>query len=187
MALSHVSKVFAVKDAKVRKILTDPAGGTTTKSTSIDVPGIKEVTISGSVEGKELRGDNTRLDYFSVLQGVSVEFAYAKLQLDILGALLGPSVVDAGTTPNQTSTVGLTSANVGFSYFEFEAQAVGADTIGGDATMILYKCILSDFPDGLGFAEEDYRTYSMKCEAMPRLSDNKWLDVVLHETAVVLA
>jgi hypothetical protein len=187
MALNHVSKVFAVKDAKVRKILTDPAGGSTTKGTSYDVPGIKTVTISGDVNGVELRGDNQRLDYQAILTGIKVEFEYAKLSLDILGVVLGPTVTDSGTTPNQISTLALTGANSAFAYFEFEAQAVGADTIGGDASMILYKCILDSFPDGLGMAEEDYATYKMSAQAMPRLSDQKWIDVVLHETAVALA
>lgn len=186
MPLSHVSKVFAVRDAKIRKITADPSGGTTTLAASVDVPGIKTVTIGGDINTAELRGDNTRLDFQSVLGGISVEFEYAKLQLDALPVLLGGAVVDSGTTPNQLATFGLTSANAAFSYFEFEAQAISADTIGGDATMRLYKCILDSFPDGLGMAEEDYMTYTVSAQALPRLSDNKWLDVVLRETAAAL-
>jgi hypothetical protein len=186
MPLSHVSKVFAVKDAKVRKMTADPSGGTTTLAASVDVPGIKTVTISGDLNTAELRGDNTRLDYQSVLAGISVEFEYAKLAVDILPVVLGGAVVDSGTTPNQLTTFGLTSLNAGFSFFEFEAQAFAADTIGGDATIKLYKCILDSFPDGLGMAEEDYMTFTMSAQALPRLSDNKWLDVVLRETAVAL-
>lgn len=186
MPLSHVSKVYAVKDAKVRKITADPAGGTTTKSASIDVPGIKSVTIAGDITTAELRGDNTRLDYKASLGGVSVTFEYAKMSLDVLGVLLGGAVADAGTTPNQTATFGLTGENATFSYFEFEAQAAEGDTIGGDVTILLYKCVLSSFPEGIGMAEEDYVTFSMEAQALPRLSDGKWLDVVLRETAAAL-
>lgn len=186
MPISHISKTFAVKDAKIRKVTADPAGGTTTLAASLDVPGIKSVTIDGDVTTAELRGDNTKLDQQSVLTGISVKFNYAKLQLDILGVVLGGTVADAGTTPNQVATWGLTGANATFSYFEFESQTVGADTITGDSTFKLYKCILDAFPEGLGQEEEDYRTYALSAQALPRLSDNKWIDAVLRETAVAL-
>jgi hypothetical protein len=186
MPLSHVTKVFAVTDAKIAKVTADPAGGATVVAASVDVPGIKTVSIGGDVKTAELRGDNTRLDFGAVLSGVTIEFEYAKLSLDALAVLLGPTVVDSGTTPNQTALLGLTSANASLNYFQFTAQSKGTDTIGGDAVMTLYKCVLTGFPEGLGMAEEDYRTFKVSAAALPRLSDNKWLDVNLRETTAAL-
>jgi hypothetical protein len=184
MALSHVSKVFAVKDAKIAKVTADPSGGTTTLGASVDVPGIKTVTIGGDITTAELRGDNTRLDYSATLSGVSIDFEYAKLSLDALAVLIGPTVTDSGTTPNQVSTLAVSSSNT-LNYFQFQAIAAGADTVGGDVMITVYKAILSDFPE-LGFEEEDYKTFKVAAQALPRLSDGKWFDVALRETTAAL-
>lgn len=186
MPLSHVSKYYGVTDAKVYRVLTDPAGGTTTYGTAVDVPGIRGVTLAGDITNVELRGDNQLLDSNSTLTSVSVTFEYAKLNLDALNVFLGGTVTDAGSTPNQTATYAHTGANT-FNYFKFEAitPTNGGDTIGGNNRLILYKCILSSFPD-MGFAGEDYQIFSQAATATARLSDNKWFDVVLNETAAAL-
>lgn len=180
MPLSHFSKVFAVKDAKVSPLTADPSGGSPTYGASIDVPGIKSVTVSGSVETKTLRGDNTLLDADSVLTDVTVAFEYAKLSLDILAATLGGAVVDGGTTPDQTADWELTSESKPLP-FKFEAVSASADTIGGDVLIALHKVILSSFPE-LGMAEEDYKTAPLEGNSMPLLSTGKWLTVSLRES-----
>lgn len=185
MPLTHITKVFAVKDCKIRVITADPAGGTTTLGTSIDVPGIKKVKISGSVESKTLRGDNTLLDSDAVITGVEVEIEHAKLSLDVLAALTGTTVADSGTTPAQLATWGLTSAAKP-APFELEAVSASADPIGGDVQFMLHKVALASFPD-MGLEEEDYQIHSVKGAAMPRLSDGKWVSVAIRETAAAIA
>lgn len=186
MPLSHVSKVFAVKDAKVEKLLTDPAGGTPTYAAAVDVPGIKSVTISGDVSSVELRGDNTLLDGDSTLASVTVEFEYAKLSLDALNVFLGATVVDAGVTPNQTAALSLKPTDT-FGFFRFRAVSASADTAGGDVLFTLHKAKLNSFPD-LGLAEEDYQTFSVSAIAVPILgTGNAWLDVTFRETTAALA
>lgn len=186
MPVTHVSKVFAVKDAKIARLTADVAGSAPTYATSIDVPGIKSVTISGDVTTAELRGDNARLDFAAVLGGIEVEFEHAKLSLDALNVLLGSTVADAGVTPNQTATLNVKSTDA-FNYFRFQAQAAGADPIAGDVTLTLHKCILSEFPE-LGMSEEDYQTFTVGAAALPILGTpaGAWLDVAVRETAVAL-
>ena len=185
MAVTHVSKVFAVKDAKIAKITADASGAATTYATSVDVPGIKSVTIGGDITSAELRGDNTRLDYSAVLSGVSVEFEYAKLSLDALAVLLGSTVTDSGTTPNQIAKLTVDSDDT-LNYFRFEAVAAGADPIGGDVLISLGKVILTEFPE-LGMAEEDYQTFSVSGQAMSPLgTGSKWLDISIRETTAAL-
>lgn len=184
MPLSHVSKVFAVRDAAVRPLLTDPAGGVATYGDRVDVPGIKSVTISGDIEVKELRGDNQLLDSDSTLTNVQVEFEYAKLSLDVLAVMFANTVTDSGATPNQVSTWKLTN-QTRLAPFSFEAVSASADTIGGDVLIALHKVVLSSFPE-LGMAEEDYKTQPLSGSAAPRISDGEWVDVSLRETAALL-
>lgn len=185
MPLSHVSKVFAVRDAGVRKLTADPAGGTPTYGDLVDVPGIKSVTISGDVEVKELRGDNMLLDSDSTLTNVQVEFEYAKLSLDALAVFFSTTVTDSGATPNQIAAWELTNTT-GLAPFKFEAISASADTIGGDVLIELHKVVLASFPE-LGMAEEDYKTQPLSGSASPLISNGKWVRVALRETGALLA
>lgn len=187
MALSHVSKLFAVKDAKIGKLTADPDGGTTTYATLVDVPGIRTVSISGDVNTTELRGDQVLLDSDSTLQNITVTFEYAKLSLDVFVATLGGAVADASPGAGlQTATYSLLGTDTLFNSFKFEAQVTSVDTPGGDAHLILYKCRLASFPQ-LGTELDDYQTFTIDATATPRLSDEKWIDVKFNETAAAIA
>lgn len=187
MTISHTSKLYAVTDAKIAAVTADPSGGTTTYGSLVDVPGIKSVRIGGAVETKELRGDNRLLDANSTLQNVTLEFEYAKLNLDAIDVMLGGAVTDAGSGSTETATYRLLSSDT-LGYFKFEAATptAGVDEVAGDAHILLYKCMLSGFPE-FGMAEEDYQTFSVSAIAVGRLSDAKWLDVVYNETAASIA
>jgi len=181
-AMSHVTKLFAVKDCKISPLTADPSGGTATYGTSIDVPGIKTLAISGDMDTKSLRGDNGLLDSVSTLTNVSVKAEHAKMSLDVLAAVLGGTVVDV-STGTITATWDLTNTSAP-QYFKIEAATPtnGSDTIGGDVHFTLWKCSLSAFPD-LGFAEEDYLIPSLEAQSLPLLATGKWMTVVLNQTA----
>jgi hypothetical protein len=185
MPLSHITKVYAVKDIKVFPLTADPAGGSPTYGTGIDVPGAKTMTITGDVNTVELRGDNGPLDRASSLSNVNVAIEWAKASLDLLAAWFENTVADSGTTPNQKSVWELLNTTE-LGYFGVAGQAVGADTIGGDVQFSVNKAILSAFPE-MGLAEEDYKTHSTEFATMPLLSTGKWLNVTLNETATALA
>jgi hypothetical protein len=188
-ALAAPSKRFAVADAKVSKVTADPAGGTTTYASSVDVPGIKSVTLSIEVNEKELRGDNKLLDADVTYAKATGTFNYAKSSHDLHAVLLGATKTDSGTTPNQISKLALKGSDRP-NYFKFEAATPsgGADPSGivaGDAHLVLYKAKITGF-GGFGLAEEDYNTFSVPFVAFARLSDDAWIDDVLNETAVVI-
>jgi hypothetical protein len=183
--VTHFSKVFAVKDAKIAVMSTDIAGSAPTYGTSYDVPGIKSVEVSGDIETKYLRGDNGPLDADAVLGNVAVKFENAKIHLDILAAILGGTVTDAGTTPNQTATWDLTQTSKPVP-FKLSAVSASADPIAGNISMIWWKCILSKFPD-MGLAEEDYKTIAAEAACSPTLGTGlKIMSTAINETAVVL-
>lgn len=186
MPVSHVTKVFGVNDAKIAKLTADPAAGAATYAAIIDVPGIKSVTIEGDVNTVDLRGDHSLLDSDATLQNITLSFEYAKLSLDALAVWLGGTVSDSGVTPNMLANLALLGTDTLLAnYWKFEAKTVSADVVGGDVRLILYKCKLTSFPQ-LGTAEEDYLTFSVDARAIPRLADNKWIDIQVRETTAAL-
>lgn len=186
MPISHISKMYAVSDAKIAAVSADPSGGTTTYGTLLDVPGIKSVSIGGDINTVELRGDNQLLDANSILTSVSLEFEFAKLSLDVIRVLAGGTVTDAGITPNQTAVYRLLGTDsIGYFKFEGRTPTGGVDTTTGDAHILLYKCIVTGFPE-FGLAEEDYQTLTVSALALARLSDNRWMDVTFNETQAAI-
>ncbi|MFE0079175.1 major tail protein [[Kitasatospora] papulosa] len=188
MPLQRFTQVYGIQDAKISPLLTDPAAGTPTYGPAIDVPGIKTYEISGEIEVKTLRGDNKKLATNSALTNVQVAITHAKMSLDVLAAIIGGSVTDTGTTPAQKTSWDLTGSNANFPPFKLEGVTPpnGVDIIGGDVHVVMHKLTCSAFPD-LGFAEEDYRIASFTADADPLISTDKWISVVINETAAAIA
>lgn len=187
MPLSHVSKVFAVTDAKIAFLTSDLPGATPVYGTSLDIPGVQSFKISGNVDNKVLRGDNAPLDSDTVMQDMEVEVSNAKLSLDVLAGLLGLTTTDSGTTPAQIASMAMTGVvPIKFGRFKLSGVSASADPVAGNVSIILAKCVLSKFPD-LGFAEEDYQMATWSARCFPTLgTGQKWLDIAINETAVVL-
>lgn len=91
--------VFSVHDLKVYPITdvgddaTDPTYGA-----PVDVPGVNEVGLDPEITSATLRGDGKVIDARSALDQLSLSFAYAKLDLDVL------AVLDGGTVSTGTGT-----------------------------------------------------------------------------------
>ncbi|GGS82019.1 phage tail protein [Streptomyces griseoviridis] len=186
MAISRVSKLYAVEDAKIFPLLSDPEGGAPSYGAGIDVPGIKSMEISGDVEVKELRGDNGLLDSDAAISNISVSYPHAKLSLDVLVALLDSTVTDSGTTPSQKSIWKLKQGAKPLPYkLVGKTPTSGGDIIGGDVHFSLLKCVMSSFP-GLGLAEEDYRTIDNEARCLPLISNGEWIDITINETATAI-
>lgn len=186
MVISHVSKIFAIEDAKIGKLLTDPVGGPATYATLIDVPGIKEITFSPEINNVELRGDNKRLESDSILVGGTISVSHAKMSLDALAVMMGGTVTDSGTTPNQKATFTRLSTDA-FSYFKIEGKTPtgGIDQPAGDGHLLFHKCKVTD-GEFTGFAEEDYRTVSFDAMCVWLIATDKLFDIILNETAVAI-
>jgi hypothetical protein len=184
MAISHTTKWHHVNDAKISVMTADPAGGAAAYSAAIDVPGIKEIGVTPTFRNQELRGDNQKLDESSELVAIALTFRHAKLSLDVLSALLGGTVTDAGTGSTETATYDHLGATV-LPYWKIEAQTTGVDLIGGDGHLIFWKCIVSAYD--LGFAEENYRLFGGGARTMPRIADDKWFRIVENETLAAIS
>jgi len=188
MPLQRFTRVYGIQDAKISALTADPAGGTPTYGTPIDVPGIKTFEISGDVEVKKLRGDNTQLATNAAITNIQVSVSHAKLSMDVLAAIVGGAVTDSGTTPTQKTQWDLSADDANLPPFKLEGVTPpnGVDIVGGDHHVVLHKLTLSAFPD-MGFAEEDYRIVSFTADADPLQSNGLWISTVLNETAAAIA
>lgn len=186
MPLQHFTSTYAVADAAIKALLTDvPGSAGPTYGALIDVPGIKAITLSGTVNKQELRGDNTALEVEVTLTGLSVKADHARLSLDALAVMLGSTVADTGVTPSQRASMGLTR-DQRFGYFQLAGKSVSAGhSVGGDEHLVFPKCKLSDFPE-LGFSEEGFKEYSFTASLTPTAATGKWVDIILNETATAL-
>jgi hypothetical protein len=103
--------------------------------------------------------------------------------------MLTQTVTDSGTTPNQKAVLDIIgggfAGQVRFAPFKLSAVSATADPILGNVGFDLHKCVLSSFPS-LGLAEEDYALGGFKVNAMPLLSNGKWISPSINETALVL-
>lgn len=184
MPLPHKTKWHHVNDAAIRKVLTDPEGGAATFGAWLDVPGIKSVGVGGAVNTTTLRGDNQLLDQQTIITGITLDFNYAKVSLDVLAVMTGSTVTDSGVAPNQLTRLRVLGTDAP-AYWEFRARTTGTDSGIADGHLIFPKCMIAGFPD-IGMAEEDYRTFTGGAVCIPRASDKAWFDIELNETAVLL-
>lgn len=184
MAAPHATKWHHVNDCKIAALTADPAGGSATYGTLVDVPGITEIGVTPAFKNQELRGDNQKLDEESQLSGIALSFRHAKLGFDVLPILFGGTTSDSGAGSAETVSYDHLGASA-LGYWKIEAQTTGVDAIGGDGHLIFYKCILSAYD--LGFAEENYRKFGGSARTMPRLADDKWFRIWLNETAAAIA
>ena len=191
MAIPHQSKLYGISDMRIAKMTADPPGGAATYSASIDITGVKKMLMSGAVQTKSLRGDNTLLDIDSTINGVSAVIDYAKWNSDAMNILMGGAVADSGSTPNQVSTWRLLGGAPPLvpslpNFFKIEAKAVDVDYINGDCHIILWKCKIDAFPL-FGFNEEDYQLFNFGVQCAPRAADGFWVDVIYNETLAAIA
>lgn len=185
MPLAHPTKVFAIRECRISKLLTDPGGvPPTTWAASVPLVGAKKLTYQEKINTKYLRGDNRPLDSDSVRDQGDGTFSCAKLNLDAMAVLFSTAVVDAGVTPNQTATWATLSTDT-LNYFKLEARSASADYPNGDLLVSLWKCKLSGGPTR-GLNEEDYQLFDFPFTFVPLLSDNRWYTEVERETAVAL-
>lgn len=181
----RVIKLFAVEDCKIRKVLTDPEGGAATYGPALDVPGIKNVAISGDVNTVQLRGDNRALESDTVITGLTATYDHAKLSMDVLEVLLGGATVSTAETAvgakdsKETFTLG---ADDVFGEYVLEAKTPRYSD-GSDVHIRLGKLKLSSFPE-LGLTEEDYKTVEgLENTMLPLASTGNWFSIISNEKA----
>ena len=96
MALKTVTKLFGVDDAKLFPVLTDTEDEFTCGE-GIDLPGVRQISLTYEIEEKNLTGDEKVLDVSNKIKSITFNMEYAKLSLEVLAQLTGGSYSKTGT------------------------------------------------------------------------------------------
>lgn len=162
--------VFGAQHAEIAELLTDDALGTT-YDTAIDVPGLKSVTLNTSSNAVELRGDNQLLAKETVVQSVEVQLEFAKWDARIASLITGAALIE-----NVDGSYSLSYSTVDTPK-EFSLMAVSASATGSGSSVSIYfpKLKITNIPDMVGLSEEDFKTVTVTCEAIPTFTGS-WFD-----------
>ncbi|NLH62462.1 MAG: hypothetical protein GX452_13770 [Ignavibacteriales bacterium] len=104
MALTHIIELMGLSDLSFT-----PDGGS-----AVDIFGARKMSIEFDGVAKPAEGDDKTLAYNSAFKGAKVSFEAMAVDLEALSALTGQTIVDSGSTPNQTSTLSIKAAPAPF-------------------------------------------------------------------------
>lgn len=157
MTISHKTALLGVDDLKIFPVTNDTADSYTV-SAGIDVPGVRQISLTFEIDQKELTGDEKTLAVSSKIKSVTFNSEYAELSLDVLAALSGGSVSTSGSADTESATFSFSDGDLP-KYFQLQAKINGTDSIvGGDCHIILYKCKASAIP--INGVQNDFATYT---------------------------
>ena len=105
MALEKNTFVVGVNACTVYPITVDTVT-TYTVGTGVDIP-IKSFAFDYDITETELKANEITLDVFTKIEKLTFDIDYAKMDLDLMSALLGGNTAASGTTPNQIQKYGL--------------------------------------------------------------------------------
>lgn len=186
MALNHTVKLIELSDIKIAQLLTDDGSATTYGSTK-DMPGAMKIQVSPKADTKQLRGDSMLIDVYTKIIEVELDVECSLFNLDALPILMGGTVSDSGTTPNQITKFSLTSANATPGYFKIEGQWTYVNIGVGDAHIVLYKCKITDAPSfEISDASGNFGTLKFKAVALPTIFNGNWHDITINETKTAI-
>ena len=157
MTISHKTALLGVDDLKIFPVTNDTADSYTV-SAGIDVPGVRQISLTFEIDQKELTGDEKTLAVSSKIKSVTFNSEYAELSLDVLAALSGGSVSTSGSADTESATFSFSDGDLP-KYFQLQAKINGTDSIvGGDCHIILYKCKASAIP--INGVQNDFATHT---------------------------
>ncbi|MGN0014235.1 MAG: hypothetical protein ACI37T_02315 [Candidatus Gastranaerophilaceae bacterium] len=185
MTISKKTALLGVNDLKIFPVTKDDSTGFTTGS-AIDVPGIRQISVTFDIDEKELTGDEKTLAVSSKIKSVSFTSEYAELSLDVLGALSGGKVSVASGSSSETATFSFSDGDKP-SYFQLQAKIDGTDSItGGDCHICIYKAKVTAMP--INGVQSDFATYTFEgkgvyTEYLFGGTSSKLIDIDFNSTA----
>lgn len=190
MTISKKTALLGVNDLKIFPVTKDDASAFTTGS-AIDVPGVRQISVTFDIDEKELTGDEKTLAVSSKIKGISFTSEYAELSLDVLAALSGGSVtVDTASDSSETAAYSFGEGDKP-AYFQLQAKIDGTDSIiGGDCHICIYKAKVTAMP--INGVQGDFATYTFEgkgvyTEHQFNNTQSKLIDIDFHSSATPLA
>lgn len=154
MALKTVTKLFGVDDAKLFPV-TEDSEAQFVCGEGIDLPGVRQISLTYEIEEKSLTGDEKVLEISNKIKSVTFNMEYAKLSLEILAQLTGGTYT---TTGEDDSAVGSYTFGGGDlpNYFQLKAQILDTNNDGGDVHFCIYKAKATAIP--INGVQNDFAT-----------------------------
>ena len=185
MALKTVTKLFGVDDAKLFPV-TEDSETKFTCGDGIDLPGVRQISVTYEMEEKSLTGDEKVLEVSNKIKSVTFNMEYAKLSLEILAQLTGGSYTKTGSDDDEVGTFSFGGGDLP-NYFQLKAQILDTSNDGGDVHFCIYKAtaipingVQDDFAtltfDGKGvYTEHEFGVEGSK--------QTKLIDIEIHSKA----
>lgn len=191
MALKTVTKLFGVDDAKLFPV-TEDSETQFTCGTGIDLPGVRQISLTYEIEEKSLTGDEKVLDVSNKIKSVSFNIEYAKLSLEVLAQLTGGSYSTSGSDEAETAVFSFGGGDLP-NYFQLKAQILDTNNDGGDVHFCIYKAKATAIP--LNGVQDDFATLTFDGRGVytehefgeEGSKQTKLIDIEIHAKAKDLA
>lgn len=140
MALAKKSYIFAVKELKIYKVLTDDSSEIT-YDTGVEIPEVSKLHFKSIFDAYENKHNGKITDMYTELVGGEWALEGNTLDLDIVALLEGDTLSTTGldTTEVHTLTLKASSEPVNFK-IEAKVKYTGKESTVKDAHVIIHKC-----------------------------------------------
>lgn len=190
MALKTVTKLFGVDDAKLFPI-TEDSDAKFTCAEGIDLPGVRQISLTYEIEEKSLTGDEKVLDISNKIKSVTFNMEYAKLSLEVLAQLTGGSYSVTGSGEEEVGTFSFGGEDLP-NYFQLKAQILDTSNDGGDVHFCIYKAKATAIP--LNGVQDDFATLTFDGKGVYtehkfgiEHKQTKLIDIEIHSKAKELS
>lgn len=172
---------LGIRDLKISPVIKDDSTGVE-YGAPIDVPGVKEITITLIEDEKELTGDGVILDTTKKKKGYEVSFKNAQFSHEIMDIINGTNTVEAGEADAKTYTTEDGSSNqAGYFALEFAPEK----SVGGkDYHRRLYK-VTGSYQEE--YTEEDYMLCSFSGKGVARTYDKLFGAKITYDKVTEIA
>jgi hypothetical protein len=174
VAIQEHLKTYSIVDLKVAPVTGDTPG------TLVDLPGIRELTLTFGTELAELRGDNAVLAI--VDNGRTAEWSMESggLSFDAMEVITGKTMTESGTTPAVVRRLEFASDDQS-PYFTIVGKS-NSDDGAQDLHVVIYKAKATDDME-FTLTDGEFLTPTFGGAAVGRTSDKVIAELVQHETA----
>lgn len=173
---SEKTITLGIRDLQISPLIKDDSTGVE-YGAPVDVPGVKELTITTIEDEKELTGDGVILDTYNKKKGYDVSFKNAQFSQAIMDIINGSTTTSTGTDGSKVFTTPDSPDNKpGYFALEFAPErSVGEK----DYHRVLFK-VSGSYQEE--YAEEDYMVCSFTGKGVARTHDKKFGERKLYET-----
>ena len=172
---SEKTITLGIRNLKISSLIKDDSTGVE-YAAPIDVPGVKELTITTIEDEKELTGDGVILDTYNKKKGFDVSFKNAQLSQAVMDIINGSTTTESGTSGDKVyTTVDKPDNQPGYFALEFAPErSVGEK----DYHRVLFK-VSGTYQEE--YAEEDYMVCSFTGKGVARTHDKLFGERKLYE------